>query len=296
MKYKFRTLAIVLFCMLFMVDSASATRKAKRKPQVSQRIINGTGTSAAEFPGFANLLIWDRVQGKTIVLNCGGYLINAYWVATAAHCVKPPNTSGTRSLYAVAFGQVNLMRTASENVFFGAEQTVNISKIIVHPGYDPRNYGSDIALIKLQSPSFFQPVQIASVAQLNFAIERGMSGTVIGRGLASPGQSTTDYILRKASVDIYRQNEQSGFANFYVYPQFVSDFMSRYVFAGGRFMNRGACYGDSGGPLFVNFGSGNTVVGHVSFGKGNCTTTSHPGAFFKVPVYANWIWQIVRTN
>ncbi|NWQ83926.1 CELA1 elastase, partial [Columbina picui] len=114
------------------------------------RVVGGTEARSHSWPSQISLQYYSNGAWHH---TCGGTLIRANWVMTAAHCVD-------RSMqYRVVAGEHNL------NGNDGSEQIFSLSRIIIHPLWNSNNVaaGYDIALLRL-----------ASSATLNSAVQLGV--------------------------------------------------------------------------------------------------------------------------
>ena len=181
------------------------------KPRVSaHHIVGGEDTPLGEFP-FAALLGTndDRVCSQSSVSSCwicGGTLINARYVLTAAHCLG----QGVK-VTKVRLGEHEVTRHQGKDCLADGVtclpevQDFDISQkdITVHPGYEKKRAQvlNDVALIRLPRPAIFnagvQPACLPTLPELvseklnvpNLA--DGLSGTrpvVVGWGHTHPFQ------------------------------------------------------------------------------------------------------------
>ena len=71
--------------------------------------------------------------------SCGGSIIAASWILTAAHCLENISVSGI-TVYA-----------GSNKKWIGS-QILSVSTILVHPSFDKDTFVNDIALLHLSTP------------------------------------------------------------------------------------------------------------------------------------------------
>ena len=188
-------------------DAPNGVLKAQKSGPSQGRIVGGTQIPVTATPWQVKVNI-ERVGGGEGL--CGGSIINATTVVTAAHCVTDsatvPNAVSPPALISVDAGSSRYSPTtgAAEPQPGDAPQRVGVSVNRVHPGY-PRNLDSngsgtladftdDVATLTLSTPlDLSGPAKqpIALTAQ-NVISPIGAGGTVAGFGLQSQDPEIRD--------------------------------------------------------------------------------------------------------
>ncbi|XP_021121959.1 vitamin K-dependent protein C isoform X2 [Heterocephalus glaber] len=242
-----------------------------QEDQLDPRIVNGTETRQGESPWQVILLDSKRK------LACGGVLIHASWVLTAAHCMD-----GSRKL-TVRLGEYDLRRRDK------GEVDLAIKEILIHPNYTRRTTNNDIALLRLARPTILSKTIVPICLPDNGLAEReltqaGQETVVTGWGYQSErkgdAKRSPTFILNFIRIPVAPRNECI---------QVMKNVVSENMLCAGILGDpRDACDGDSGGPMVASFQGTWFLVGLVSWGEG-CGLPNNYGIYTKVSRYLDWI-------
>ncbi|XP_052901883.1 transmembrane protease serine 9-like [Anopheles moucheti] len=253
--------------------------------QLSDRVVGGQTTELEEFPWSALIQYW-RSEGF-YEFSCGGTLINARYILTAAHCVKflPQGWQVSK----VRLGEWDL---ATENdclngVCSPSPIDLAVENIIAHSDYTGKNTShiNDIALMRLEqdvpSSSTIRPICLPvmdSVRNLNWI---GMSSFAVGWGKTETALASEKKLKVELKVRDLTNCLQAYSGNgIYLKPSQM---------CAGGVRGKDTCTGDSGGPLMAKVKGAWYLIGVVSFGANKCGTAGYPGIYTNVAMHMDWI-------
>lgn len=232
---------------------------------------------------------------------CAGTLIAKDWVVTAAHCFN--FVFSNPATWTLHFGKQN----ASGSAEYTYEQVRTISKLTIHPDYQPEaqnfSFNNDVALIKLDRPVVFNDytAPLCLVQQADHVTDHVIEErecTITGYGIANKTHTLHEInVLHVAHVPLIDKQTCAGLQG---YADKITDNM---ICAGFDTGAVDTCKGDSGGPLQCKVGEKWYLVGVTSWGGKNyegCAEPSEPGAYTDVSRYTDWIYTQIfndyRTN
>ncbi|XP_075227059.1 trypsin-1-like [Lycorma delicatula] len=250
-------------------------RKCKQK----LKIVGGVDAEPGEFPWQVSLQITIGNSPKHI---CGGAIINANWVITAAHCV---HKIAANRLSVVA-GDYNLY------VVEGTEQRVNVRKIYTN-NYNFETFYNDIALLLVSPPIKLDGYTTAPVC-LPYSSAKFISGfaVVTGWGVLSENGPLA-HKLQKVTLPIFNKRRCDYLYQSVNYNKFLNKCQ---LCAGLESGGKDSCQGDSGGPLVCRMNDERYYLcGVVSWGVG-CARPHFPGVYTRVPCFSKWIRNILYNN
>ncbi|NXC55231.1 ACRO protein, partial [Aleadryas rufinucha] len=137
------------------------------------RVVGGTDAKPGAWPWMVSIQ-HPRIPGTKHL--CGGSLIRAKWVLTAAHCF---DFLLNISMLYVVIGATQLTQPGP-----GA-QVRQIKKLVRHENYKRRDMSNDIALLELNEPVQCSPyIQLACVADaiLGVSVSQDLNCWVAGWG------------------------------------------------------------------------------------------------------------------
>jgi hypothetical protein len=257
-----------------------------------ERIVGGNATTIAEWPWQAAITADpDEFSGSAFDRQfCGGTLVAATVVVTAAHCafdipfVPSPDDSDNdfddASNFASITGATNLSTTAGpspegqelswSSFFFFVDGSGNQL-------YDPNNSRWDVVFAQLEANSTSTPVQIAGANEAGSWAPGDENAWATGWGSTSfAGPKSSQ--LREVELDTLADSACGNYGPPSANGGFHSDVM---LCAGEVAGGQDTCQGDSGGPLVAELGTGFRLVGDTSFGLG-CAVPGFPGVYGRV--------------
>jgi hypothetical protein len=237
------------------------------------------GGDAADKPHHYATVAFVSRSGDSVTREawCSGTLVAPDVVVTAAHCLDTARGGRTfrtisPSRLAVFFGED--VQTDPNGVFVWASAT------LIHPDYNRRELLDDIALVRLSTPvvgGVTVPGLPDSLGLTQTDADNGTSLEFAGFGRTEVGYE--DKLLHADGViDGLGCTPDGCFglddpATQFSYLQQVA----------------GPCFGDSGGPAYIQRGSSWYLAGLTSWGGDDCSGFGAFGVSTRVDAYEGWI-------
>ncbi|KAH8258204.1 hypothetical protein KR038_007678 [Drosophila bunnanda] len=257
--------------------SPSAAEICGEEGSTTPLIHNGQEFPRGRYPWLAAVFH----KTPTLTFKCGGSLISASIVITAAHCVH--KMSETQVV--VGLGRYDLLDYAED----GAEMR-NVRKLVWHPEYNTRVLSdADIALVTMVRPVVFNdiigPICLwTAEASATVAI----SGSIAGWGTDEAGNLPTKY-PRVVEARIASATDCAS--------TWRATAVTDRTLCAGNMDGSGPCLGDSGGGLMVRRGSRWMLRGIVSSGErdlaGSCKLTQYV-LYCDLAKHLEWINDNIR--
>lgn len=230
-------------------------------------IVGGSVAADGAYPWQVALLSADTANNYNAQF-CGGSLVAATWVVTAAHCVEGETAASIDVL-------------VGTNSLASGGTRIAASAIYVHPNYSASTDDSDIALIKLASSTSVQTIGLVSASNEATVAEPGTVATISGWGDLAENSGNYPTLLHEAQVPIVSNTVCNG--------DYGGSITANMLCAGYDEGGVDTCQGDSGGPLVVPNGSGSYLLaGVTSFGIG-CARSTYYGVYTRVSKFNDWI-------
>ncbi|XP_033731958.1 brain-specific serine protease 4-like isoform X2 [Pecten maximus] len=233
-------------------------------PGMPPAIVGGTDAAEDAWPWQVKLLYGESFW-------CGGTLLNDETVLTAAHCIH----NKKKKYFRVVVGDYN--RRNDEKKTRG-EKKIRVKKIRKHPDY-ARGVLHDLAIMKLKKKvKFNQYIQpIPGLANDTMDL---MNSTCYVTGWGEDGGPWGSAIILQELQTYVVTNEQCQ-AGIVKGPAVTDDMICT------DSEPKGACYGDSGGPLQCLVDGTWVHAGAVSWGNADCNVG--PTVYAKTSYHRDWI-------
>jgi secreted trypsin-like serine protease len=272
---------VLLLLALFLIVTSVALAQGGKDD--GPRIVGGEEARPDAWPWQVALTVrgYDIYNG----LLCGGTLIDARWVLTAAHCLSYYAPS---DLYVIA-GIHDLVDPNPNYV------RVRAKAYLPHPDFDYYYAWNDLAMLYLSEPILERPadgdtlpIAYANLVPSDAGSLFDVMGTVTGWGTTDPYSWSYPERLQEVQVPIVHNAECRR-----IYGGITDGMLCAGFDEGGK----DSCYGDSGGPLVVFDESSDRWLqaGIVSFGAG-CGLPGWPGVYTRVSTYRDWIQEVIDTG
>ncbi|XP_017880350.1 venom serine protease Bi-VSP-like [Ceratina calcarata] len=245
------------------------------------KVVGGVPAVLGAWPWITALGYQSRKDPSQTLWLCGGSLISRRHILTAAHCIRD-------NLFVVRIGDLNLYRDDD-----GARPVqVEIETKIVHPGYNPKQFVNDIAVLRLAQDVPFSDYVYPICLPVSDALRtKDFVRTypfIAGWGSLGFRAAPSD-VLREVQVPVVT-NAACKQAYSAIKAAIIDN---RVLCAGYQRGGKDACQGDSGGPLMLPQKFTFYQIGVVSYGH-NCAEAGYPGIYTRVTDFLDFILSAMK--
>ncbi|XP_049312834.1 venom serine protease Bi-VSP isoform X2 [Bactrocera dorsalis] len=246
-----------------------------------KKIVGGEVSKKGAWP-WAVLLAYPDGSASS-PFKCGGTLVTARHIVTAAHCIRD-------DLAYVRLGEHDLSTDTETR-----HEDVNIVRKEAHPQYNRRNGKNDVAVLWLERNVKFRetisPICLPTTSPIRQKSYVSYTPFVVGWGKTMEGGVSSN-VLQELQIPIFKndvcERSYKNINRLVSDDQFDDGVLCAGVLSGGK----DTCQGDSGGPLMIPESYKNNVryylIGVVSYGVG-CARPEVPGVYSSVQHYVDWI-------
>ncbi len=234
-------------------------------------VVGGAPASSSEL--HSTVAIWWH-ESKSF--GCTGTLVAPKVVVTAAHCVAVEDYN-YKVVGFEAPDNIGIVAGVLDATAPPAEAIYPVAKVVAHPKYgdfgqvdaDGLGRDEDIAVLVLAQPVTVQPpAPVIDLAMVDDVLKPDTPIVVSGYGVSNES-TNAEGVLNIASTPYQRRNDAE--------------------FLAGRPGMPDSCYGDSGGPAYVDVGGVLHLVGVTSRGSGGACGSG--GIYTFVPGYDEFLKQ-----
>lgn len=267
---------------------------ASASTQIQTRVVNGKETTDDTFAslvaiGRAGVFRADNaVYGMRSAQFCGGTLVDATHVVTAAHCLSGAYATTPTSLVVSTGHNLSTIHSA-----------VAVTDIAVNPAYDAVTQDNDVAVLTLaNTPNGATPTSLATADESAALLTDGASVWSAGWGKTSGSGFTSlaTNLAQTADLTVLPESACGGGQSYTIGTTVFTGLDSTEVTYADMICAIGVnelqqtvdtCQGDSGGPLVAGTGDAQRLVGVVSWGYGCASDT--PGVYTRLSSYLPWL-------
>jgi secreted trypsin-like serine protease len=221
---------------------------------------------------------------------CGGTILSEWVVMTAAHCIRDDATGEDTPASSLS------VLAGSDDLDDTSVLPVQVARWAIHPRYvadtstDPAAYTDDVAYLLLEDPLTFsddvQPIATADGSEGDL-VEDGDPSVTSGWGATVEApDSSDDYPALLHAVEVPIVGDDECIAAYEDHAEWVGTDIDADVQVCAGTATEDSCYGDSGGPLWVDDAGTPLQVGIVSWGPELCADDDAPGVYSEVGAFA----------